>query len=131
MSLPVPNLDDRSWKQIVDEAIRLSFGSHPGIEKQIVNNVETFWIRGKLAEPLKDPAAVQLDNVSLRVEILGEGMAPENAFVNIGNLIFLPVDQGKSFHPFGEEPKYDCALYLGHKELFAAPEARIRLEFTM
>src|SRR5260370_2201573 len=24
MSLPVPNLDDRSWKQIVDEAVRLS-----------------------------------------------------------------------------------------------------------
>ena len=23
MSLPVPNLDDRSWKQIVDEAVRL------------------------------------------------------------------------------------------------------------
>src|SRR5438552_3009545 len=213
MSLPVPNLDDRSWKQIVDEAVRLiprycpewtnhnssdpgvtllelyawmtemvlyrfneeaavdlffeampgssgpriptitewqyfdgkrwrdmtvnraesdsrrlSFGSHPEIEKQIVNNVETYWVRGKLAEPLKDPAAVQLDSVSLRVEILGEGMAPENAFVNIGNYIFLPVDQGKSFHPFGEEPKFDCALYLGHKELFSAPEARIRLE---
>ena len=23
MTLPVPNLDDRSWKQIVDEAVRL------------------------------------------------------------------------------------------------------------
>src|SRR2546422_9058743 len=55
-------------------------------------------------------------------------MAPENAFVNIGSYIFLPVDQGKSFHPFGEEPKFDCALYLGHKELFSAPEARIRIE---
>ena len=71
---------------------------------------------------------MQLDTVSLRVEILGEGMAPETAFVNIGNYIFLPVDQGKSFHPFGEEPKFDCALYLGHKELFSAPEARIRIE---
>ena len=85
-------------------------------------------MRGKLAEPLKDPSAVQLDSVSLRVEILGEGMSPENAFVNIGNFIFLPVDQGKSFHPFGEEPKFDYALYLGHKEMFAAPEARIRIE---
>src|SRR6202022_3013941 len=104
------------------------FGSPPGIEKQVINNRETYWMRGKLAEPLKDPASVQLDSVSLRVEILGEGMAPENAFVNIGNYIFLPVDQGKSFHPFGEEPKFDCALYLGHKELFSAPEARIRIE---
>src|ERR1700682_2641106 len=52
----------------------------------------------------------------------------ESAFATIGNYIFLPVDQGKTFHPFGEEPKFDCALYLGHKELFSAPEARIRIE---
>ena len=128
--------DGKRWRDMTvnraeSDARRLSFGSHPGIEKQIVNNVETFWVRGKLAEPLKEPAAVQLDSVSLRVEILGEGMAPENAFVNIGSYIFLPVDQGKSFHPFGEEPKFDCALYLGHKELFAAPEARIRVEAQM
>src|SRR5437660_355503 len=125
--------DGKRWRDMTvnraeSDSRRLAFGSHPGIEKQIVNNVETYWIRGKLAEPLKDPASVQLDSVSLRAEILGEGMAPENAFVNIGNYIFLPVDQGKSFHPFGEEPKFDCALYLGHKELFAAPEARIRIE---
>ena len=128
--------DGKRWRDMTvnraeSDARRLSFGSHPGIEKQIVNNVETFWVRGKLAEPLKDPAAVQLDSVSLRVEILGEGMAPENCFVNIGSYIFLPVDQGKSFHPFGEEPRFDCALYLGHKELFAAPEARIRVEAQM
>ena len=125
--------DGKSWRDMTvnraeSDTRRLSFGSHPGIEKQDINNVETYWVRGKLAEPLKDPSSVQLDNVSLRIEILGEGMAPENAFVNIGNYIFLPVDQGKSFHPFGEEPKFDCALYLGHKELFAAPEARIRIE---
>ena len=125
--------DGKRWRDMTvnraeSDTRRLSFGSHPGIEKQLVNSVETFWIRGKLAEPLKDPAAVQLDSVALRVEILGEGMAPENAFVNIGNYIFLPVDQGKSFHPFGEEPKFECALYLGHKELFSAPEARIRIE---
>ncbi|HXL39841.1 MAG TPA: hypothetical protein VN928_04770, partial [Myxococcales bacterium] len=125
--------DGKRWRdmtvnRVESDARRLSFGGHPGIEKQLVNGVETFWIRGKLAEPLKDPAAVQLDSVSLRVEILGEGMAPESAFANIGNYIFLPVDQGKSFHPFGEEPKFDCALYLGHKELFSAPEARIRIE---
>jgi hypothetical protein len=125
--------DGKRWRDMMvnraeSDSRRLSFGSHPGIEKQIVNDVETYWVRGKLAEPLRHPSAVQLDSVSLRVEILGEGMAPENAFVNIGNYIFLPADQGKSFHPFGEEPKFDCGLYLGHKELFSAPEARIRLE---
>src|SRR5207253_983393 len=91
--------DGKRWRDMTvnraeSDSRRLSFGSHPGIEKQIVNDVETYWVRGKLAEPLKDAAAVQLDSVSLRVEILGEGMAPENAFVNIGNYIFLPADQG-------------------------------------
>ena len=71
--------DGKRWRDMTvnraeSDSRRLSFGSHPGIEKQIVNDVETYWVRGKLAEPLKDPAAVQLDSVSLRVEILGEGM---------------------------------------------------------
>src|SRR5438309_735993 len=128
--------DGKRWREMTlnrneSDQHRLSFGRHVGIEKQIVNGVETFWVRGKLAEPLKDPRQVMLDSISLRIEILGEGMAPESAFVNIGSYIFLPVDQGKSFHPFGEEPKFDCALYVGHKELFAAPEARIRIEATL
>src|SRR5437870_2730597 len=125
--------DGKRWRDMTvnraeSDSRRLAFGRHVGIEKQIVNNVETYWIRGKLAEPLKDPRQVMLDSISLRIEILGEGMAPESAFVNIGSYIFLPVDQGKSFHPFGEEPKFECALYVGHKELFAAPDARIKIE---
>src|SRR5882724_5497145 len=128
--------DGKRWREMTlnrneSDQRRLAFGRHVGIEKQIVNNVETYWIRGKLAEPLKDPRQVMLDTITLRVEILGEGMAPEAAFVNIGSYIFLPVDQGKSFHPFGEEPKFDCALYVGHKELFAAPEARIKIEASL
>jgi predicted phage baseplate assembly protein len=128
--------DGKRWREMSvnraeSDSRRIAFGRHPGIDKQIVNGKETYWVRGKLAEPLKDPASVQIDTINLRVEILGEGMAPENAFVNIGNYIFLPVDQGKSFHPFGEEPKFDCALYVGHRELFAAPEARIRIEATL
>ena len=128
--------DGKRWREMSlnrneSDQRRLAFGRHVGIEKQIVNNIETYWVRGKLAEPLKDPRQVMLDNISLRIEILGEGMAPESAFVNIGSYIFLPVDQGKSFHPFGEEPKFDCALYVGHKELFAAPEARIRIEASL
>ena len=128
--------DGKRWREMnmnraESDARRIAFGRHPGIDKQIVNGKETFWIRGKLAEPLKDPTSVQIDTISLRVEILGEGMAPENAFVNIGAYIFLPVDQGKSFHPFGEDPKFDCALYVGHKELFAAPESRVRIEATL
>src|SRR5216683_755932 len=227
MSLPVPNLDDRSWKQIVDEVV-LEFTPADGIEGELVvrkgTQVATLQAAGAdpvTFETLRDLALipvhvvravsshrgtvadhtealasgeakeplftgvqeverflyvgddrlsafneetavdlffeampgssgpriptvtewqyfdgkrwrqVMLDSISLRIEILGEGMAPESAFVNIGSYIFLPVDQGKSFHPFGDEPKFDCALYVGHKELFAAPEARIKIEASL
>src|SRR2546429_501495 len=33
-------------------------------KRQINNNVETYWIHGKLTEPLKNPASVQLDSIS-------------------------------------------------------------------
>src|SRR2546429_328119 len=53
--------DGKRWRDMTvnraeSDSRRLAFGSHPGIEKQIVNNVETYWIRGKLAEPPVVPA---------------------------------------------------------------------------
>jgi len=95
--------DGKRWRDMAvnraeSDARRLSFGGHPGIEKQLVNGVETFWIRGKLAEPLKDPAAVQLDSVSLRVEILARAWPGER--VRQHRQLHLPARRpGKSFHP--------------------------------
>src|SRR5437016_6199540 len=47
--------DGKRWRDMTvnraeSDSRRLSFGSHPGIEKQEVNGVETCWIRGKRAE---------------------------------------------------------------------------------
>ena len=33
--------------------------------------------------------------ITRQFEILGEGIAPESGFINIGNYIFLPVEQGQ------------------------------------
>src|SRR5947209_6070549 len=57
--------DGKRWREMrinraESDNRRLSFGSHPGIEKVIVNNIESYWVRGKLAEPLKNPRDVQL-----------------------------------------------------------------------
>lgn len=129
--------DGKRWREMSPNRAELrgpghlAFNSHPGIEKTKVNEVETCWIRGKLVEPLSDPRTVQLDNVTMRVEILGEGIPPDSAFVNIGNYIFLPVEQGKSFFPFGEEPAYDYSFYLAHDEIFKAPDCRIKVECTL
>src|SRR5205807_913151 len=44
--------DGKRWRDMTvnraeSDSRRLAFGSHPGIEKQIVNNVETYWIRSE------------------------------------------------------------------------------------
>lgn len=129
--------DGKRWREMTPNRAEqrgpghLAFGSHPGIEPTEVDGIATCWIRGKLVEPLDDPRAVQLDNVTIRVEILGDGIAPEQAFVNIGNYIFLPVEQGKSFYAFGEEPAFDYSLYLSHPDVLGRGEGRIRLEVQL
>src|SRR5438128_1676670 len=47
--------DGKRWREMTlnrneSDQRRLAFGRHVGIEKQIVNNVETYWIRRKRAE---------------------------------------------------------------------------------
>lgn len=129
--------DGKRWREMAPNRAEsrgpghVAFGSHPGAEPTEVNGVETVWVRGRLTEPLADPRSVQLDDVLMRVEILGEGIPADHGFINIGNYIFLPVEQGKSFHPFGEEPQYDYAFYLSHDEIFKAPDCRVRVEVTL
>lgn len=129
--------DGRRWREMAPERDdsrgpdRLSFLSHPGIQKTDVDGRSTYWIRGRLAEPLAEPDSVQLDTVKLGVEIVGEGLPAQQAFVNIGSHIVLPVDQGKSFHAFGEQPQYDAALYLAHDEVFGASDVRVQIELEL
>lgn len=129
--------DGRRWREMSPNRLEsrgpnhLAFNSHPGIDRTEVHGIETYWIRGKLVEPLADPTAVQLDNVSIRAEILGEGIPAEQSFVNIGNYIFLPVEQGKSFYPFGEEPQYDYSFYVAHEGILGAPGGRVRVEVEL
>src|SRR5437588_12410852 len=78
--------DGKRWRDMTvnraeSDARRLAFGSDPGIEKKIVNNVETYRVRGKLGEPLKDPAAVEHEHVAQRRENPGEVLAHEKALV--------------------------------------------------
>jgi len=129
--------DGKRWREMAQNRAEnkgpghIAFASHPGAEKTEVNGVTTVWIRGKLVEPLQDPRSVQLDNVRVRVEILGEGIPADGAFVNIGNYIFLPVEQGKSFHAFGEEPAFDYSFYVASEQVFSGADARVKIEVTL
>lgn len=129
--------DGKRWREMSPNRAEirgpghLPFNSHPGAEQTEVDGKTTYWIRGKLVEPLGDPRSVQLDNVSMRIEILGEGIPPDAAYINIGNYIFLPVEQGKSFHPFGEEPQFDYSFYLSHQEIFKSPDCRVKVEIQL
>jgi len=129
--------DGKRWREMSPNRAEvrgpghLAFNMHPGIDKTEVNGIDGYWIRGKLTEPLVEPGALQLDSVSMRVEILGEGIPAEQSFINIGNYIFLPVETGKSFFPFGEEPQFDYSFYVAHEQVFSQADARIKVEVTL
>ena len=59
----------------------------------------------------------EIDTIRARVEVVGEGLLPTQAFANLDNNAFLPLDLGKNIYPFGKEPKVDCLLYLACDEL--------------
>jgi len=47
-------------------------------EAAVVNDIESFWLRGRLAE-LTTPEDTEIDTVRTRVEVSGEGLPPDRA----------------------------------------------------
>jgi len=98
-------------------------------EATIVHDIEGLWIRGRLAE-VTDPSDTEIDTVRVRVEVVGEGVAPEQGLVNLESDAFVFLDLGKNIYPLGKEPKLDCVLYLACDELLRMPDSEISIEIT-
>jgi hypothetical protein len=109
----------------------MAFFGPPEVEPTEVNGAEGHWIRGRLVEVPTDPAQTILDTVHTRIEVLGDGVAPDEVFTNMEGQVFLSVDMGKNFFPFAAEPKPDYAFYLSSAELFSQPDATIKVDFTL
>lgn len=96
-----------------------------------VNDVETFWIRGRLFEVPHAEDETVIDTIAARIEVLGEGIRPEFAFSNPEGETYLNLDLDKNFAPLGKEPKVDSTFYFGCKEALVQPNTKIRMDIQL
>ena len=119
----------RSLTEVEEGAI--AFEAVDKIESAEVNGVDVPWIRGRLVEAPPDPQETVIDSVTARVEVLGEGVAPAAAYVNIDSSVYLTVDLGRAWAPLGKEPRLDNALYVLPVSLPTQPGSIIRVEVQL
>ena len=93
-----------------------------------VNHLEGLWVRGRLAEVPTSTADTELDTIRTRIEVAGEGLAPDLALANLDNNAFLQLDLSKNAYPLGKEPKLDCIAYLACDELLQTADAYVSIE---
>jgi len=124
------------WKEFYPAGIEVdrgeaAFRGPAELQPVAVHGIEDLWIRGRLTEVPENPKETEIDTVRIRVEVLGEGVPPERAFANLDSGSFIGLDLGKNVWPFGKEPKVDCCLYIGSREIFRTPGAEVLIEFQL
>ncbi|HEV8319997.1 MAG TPA: putative baseplate assembly protein [Myxococcota bacterium] len=124
------------WQSLIQapmtiERGQIAFYGPPAMDKGKVNEIENFWIRGRLRQVPKDPSHTKIDTVKSKIDILGEGVAPDVAYTNIEANVFFAVDMGKNFQPFGKEPKIDYTFYLAQRDLLSQAGAIVRIEVLL
>jgi predicted phage baseplate assembly protein len=124
------------WKELTPAQIEIDRGEIAFMgplrfELTTVNHVEGLWMRGRLAEVPDDPADTEIDTIRTRVEVVGEGLLPTNAYANLDSNTYLALDLGKNIYPFGKEPKPDHILYLACDELLQTADAYITIEMLL
>jgi predicted phage baseplate assembly protein len=124
------------WKELEPAQIEIDRGEVAFMgplrfEPTTVNHIEGLWMRGRLAEVPDSPEDTEIDTIRTRVEVVGEGLLPNQALANLDNNAFLQLDLGKNLYPFGKEPKPDCILYLSCEELLQTADAYISIEMLL
>ncbi|HEY6033003.1 MAG TPA: putative baseplate assembly protein [Kofleriaceae bacterium] len=128
--------DGTRWKDLQPAQIDVDRGEVAFLgpirfEPTTVNHVEGLWLRGRLAEVPQSPEDTEIDTIRTKVEVVGEGLLPTQAYANLDNAAFLQLDLSKNLYPFGKEPKVDCILYLACDELMQTPDAYISIEMLL
>jgi len=128
--------DGTRWKEMEPAKIDVDRGEVAFVgplrfEPYTVNHIEGLWMRGRLAEVPDSPEDTEIDTIRTKVEIVGEGLQPTQAFANLDNNAFLQLDLSKNLYPFGKDPKVDCLLYVACDELMQTPEAYVSLEMLL
>ena len=124
------------WKELEPALIEVDRGEVAFLgplkfEPTAVNHIEGLWVRGRLAEVPASPEDTEIDTIRARVEVVGEGLLPTQAYANLDNNAFLQLDLSKNLYPFGKEPKVDCILYLACDELLQTADAYVSVEMLL
>ena len=128
--------DGTRWKEMEPAQIdvdrgEVAFMGPLRFEPTQVNHIEGLWMRGRLAEVPDSPSDTEIDTIRARVEVVGEGILPTQAYANLDNNAFLHLDLSNNLYPFGKEPKVDCLLYLACDELLQTADAYISIEMVL
>jgi hypothetical protein len=113
------------------DANTVAFSGPEVFEAVTVNELENYWIRGRLFEVPQSDDETVLDVISARLEVLGEGVAPEAALCNAESDLFSPLDLDKNFHPFGKSPSVDTTLYLASSHVLGQANVTVQLDVLL
>jgi len=124
------------WKDLQPSSIEVDRGEVAFLgplrfEPTTVNHIEGLWVRGRLAEVPQSPEETEVDTIRARVEVVGEGLLPTQAYANLDSNAFLVLDLSKNIYPFGKDPKVDCILYLACDVLLQTADAYISIEMQL
>lgn len=109
----------------------VAFKGVDSMELTTINDIEGYWVRGRLVNVPATQEMTVVERVFTRIEILGEGVAPEQAMVLAGGEDYLPIDLSKNFYPFYKEPVAEACFYLSSRELLSHPGSRVRIDFEL
>jgi hypothetical protein len=119
----------RSQTEVEEGAV--AFEGIDAIEESELNGIKARWIRGRLVESSPSAEETMIETVVARVEVLGEGVPPVSATVNIDASVFLTVDLQRSFAPFGKEPRIENTFYLLPRSMPSLPGSIVRIDIRL
>ncbi|MBM4386481.1 MAG: hypothetical protein FJ088_02005, partial [Deltaproteobacteria bacterium] len=125
--------DGARWMSLGTGAIELEFNAialnAPNeIVKTAVNEIESFWIRGKLSDLPSSPEETIIDTIKGRLEVLEEGIFPDSVIVHTPDDIFTSLDLNKNFNLFGKEPSSDTTVYIKSDRILSHKNATFKIE---
>ncbi len=124
------------WRELIEASTdqpfdAVAFHGPAAIQKCRVGEIETFWVRGRLAEVPERADETELDRIFGRIEVLGEGARPHLVYFNPQGEAYLLQDLDRNFKPLGDEPSIDNFLYIASDEIFSQPHTRVRVEVEL
>lgn len=106
----------------------VAFNGVPELEPLEIDGVDSYWIRGRLTVVPEDASQTELEQVTMKLEILGEALLPESAIANTEGDLHLSLSLDKNFAPLGKQPGIDTTLYVRSDAGFAHADTVIEIE---